>query len=323
MYFSKIEGNWSIELSFFNLLNTPFLMVKSWAQGWTLLKISSYQRQANNLISVANPLQRVNGNRSGRCWKHCPWVRTKKTMFSQWKDIISEKGRKKLDAILPLNYKRCISLYFPYISSVQFSPSVLSDSLRPHGLQHTRLPCPSPAPGACSNSCPLSQWCHPTILSSVVPFSSCLQSCTASGAFPNSHFFTSGGQSIGASASVSVLLMIILHWFPFGLTGLISLAVQRTLKSLLHHHNSKTSILWFSAFFIVQLSHPYVTAGKTRALTRWTFVSTVMCLLFNMLSRLVITFLPRSKHLLISWLQSPSAVILEPKKIKPVTVSTD
>ena len=262
MYFSKIKGNWSVELSFFNLLNTPFLMVKSWAQGWTLLKISSYQRQANSLISVANPLQRVNGNRSGRWWKHCPWVRTKKTMFSQWKDIISEKGRKKLDAILPLNYKRCISLYFPYISSVQFSPSVLSDSLRPHGLQHTRLPCPSPAPGACSNSCPSSRWRHPTISSSVVPFPSSLQSCTASGAFPNSHFFTSGGQSIGASASVSVLLMIILHWFPFGLTGLISLAVQRTLKSLLHHHSSKASIIQHSVFFMVQLSHLYMTTGK-------------------------------------------------------------
>ena len=99
------------------------------------------------------------------------------------------------------------------------------------------------------------------------------------------------------------------------------LAVQGTFKSLLQHHSSKASILWCSAFFIVQLSHPYVTTGKTIALTRWTFVGKVMSLLFNMLSRLVITFLPRSKHLLISWLQSPSAVILEPKKIKSVTVS--
>jgi len=99
------------------------------------------------------------------------------------------------------------------------------------------------------------------------------------------------------------------------------LAVQGTLKSLLHHHSSKASILWCSAFFIVQLSHPYMTTGKTIALTRWTFVGQVMSLLFNMLSRLVIAFLPGSKRLLISWLQSPSAVILEPKKIKSLGIS--
>ena len=101
------------------------------------------------------------------------------------------------------------------------------------------------------------------------------------------------------------------------------LAVQGTLKSLLQHHSSKASILRCSAFFMVQLLHPYMTTGKTIALTRWTFVSKVMSLLFNMLSRLVIPFLPRSKHLLISWLQSPYAVILEPKKIKSVTVSKE
>ena len=100
------------------------------------------------------------------------------------------------------------------------------------------------------------------------------------------------------------------------------LAVQGTLRSLLQHHSSKASILQCSASFTVQLSHPYMTTGKTIALTRWTFVGKVMSLLFNMLSRLVITFLPRSKHLLISWLQSPSAVILEPLKIKSDTVST-
>ena len=100
------------------------------------------------------------------------------------------------------------------------------------------------------------------------------------------------------------------------------LAVQGTLKSLLQHHSSKATIIWHSAFFIVQLSHPYMTIGKTIALTRWTFVGKVMSLLFNMLSRLVITFLPRSKRLLISWLQSPSAVIFEPRKIKSATVST-
>ena len=108
----------------------------------------------------------------------------------------------------------------------------------------------------------------------------------------------------------------------FKMDWLELLAVQGTLKSLLQHHSSKASILWYSAFFMVQLSHPYMTTGKTIALTRWTFVSKVMSLLWNMLSRLVITFLPRSKRLLVSWLQSPSAVILEPPKIKSYTVST-
>ena len=108
----------------------------------------------------------------------------------------------------------------------------------------------------------------------------------------------------------------------FRMDWLDLLAVQGTLKSLLQHHSSKASILRHSAFFIGQLSHPYMTTGKTIILTRWTFVDKIMSLLFNMLSRLVITFLPRSKHLLISWLQSPSAVILEPKKIKSATVST-
>jgi len=101
--------------------------------------------------------------------------------------------------------------------SVQFSSSVVSNSLRPHGLQYVRLPCPSPTPRACSNSCPLSQWCYPTISSSVVPFSSCLQSCSASVSFPKSHFFTSDGQSIGASASASVLPVNIQGWLPFSI----------------------------------------------------------------------------------------------------------
>ena len=110
--------------------------------------------------------------------------------------------------------------------------------------------------------------------------------------------------------------------FSFRMDWLDLLSVQGTLKSLLKHHSSKAPILRHSAFFTVQLSHPYMTTGKTIALTRWTFVYKVMSLLFNMLSRLGITFLPRSKHLLISWLQSPSAVILEPQKIKSATVST-
>ena len=132
-----------------------------------------------------------------------------------------------------------------------------------------------------------------------------------------SQFFTSGVQNIGASASASILPINIQDLFPLDWTGLYFLAVQGTLKSL-QHHSSKAPILWHSDFFIVQLSHPHITTGKTIALTRWTFVGIVMLLLFNMLSRLVITFLPRNKHLLISWLQSPSAVILEPPKIKSV-----
>ena len=107
--------------------------------------------------------------------------------------------------------------------SVQFSCSVMSDSLWPHGLQQAKLPCPSPTPGACSNSCPLSQWCHPTILTSVVPFSSCLQSFPASGSFPRSRFFALGAQSIGASDSASVIPMSSQGWFPLELNGLISL----------------------------------------------------------------------------------------------------
>ena len=135
-----------------------------------------------------------------------------------------------------------------------------------------------------------------------------------------SQFSTSGGQSIGASASsisptneYSGLISFRINWFD--------LAVQGTLNSLLQYHSSKASILWRSAFFMVQLSHPYMTTGKIIAFTRWTFVGKVMSLLFNMLSSLVIAFLPRRKCLLISWLQSPSAVILEPKKIKSVTLS--
>ena len=182
-----------------------------------------------------------------------------------------------------------------------------------HGLQHIRLPCPSATPRACSNSYPFTQWCHPTISSSVIPFSSCLQSFPASGSFPVSRFFASGGQSIGVSALAWVLPVNIQD---FRTAWLDLLAVQGTLKSLLQHHSSKSSILWCSAFFMVQLSHPHMTTGKTIDLTRWNFVHKVVFLLFNLLSKLVIAFLPRSKHLLISQLQSPSAVILDSQKIK-------
>ena len=154
-------------------------------------------------------------------------------------------------------------------------------------MLHPGLPCPSPTPRACSNSCPLSRWCPSTISSSVVPFSSCLQSFPTSGSFLSSQFFTSDGQSIGVSASAEYSLEGLIS---FRIDWLGLLAVQGTLKSLLQYYNSKASILRRSAFFIVQLSHPYVTTGKTMALTRWTFVDKVMSLFFNMLSRLVIAF---------------------------------
>ena len=154
----------------------------------------------------------------------------------------------------------------------------MSDSLWPHGLQHARPPCPSPTPGVYSNSCPLSRWCHPTISSSVIPFS-CLQSFPALGYFLISRLFSLGGQRTGISASASVLSSFKIDWLDL-------LAVQVTLKSCLQQHSSKASILQRSAFFIVQLSHPYMTTGKITALTRWTFVGKGMSLLFNMLSRL-------------------------------------
>ena len=132
----------------------------------------------------------------------------------------------------------------------------MSHSLWPHGLQQARFPCPSPSPGAFSNSCLSSWWCHPTISSSVIPFS-CLQSFPESGPFPVSQFFTSGGQSIGVSASASVLPMNIQDWFPLEVTDWNLLAVQGTLKSLYQHHSLKASVLQGSAFFMVQLSHDY------------------------------------------------------------------
>ena len=163
--------------------------------------------------------------------------------------------------------------FFQWISSVQFSHLVMSNSLQPHGLQHARPPCPSPTLRVYSNSCPLSQWCHPTISSSVIPFSS----------------WPSIFPSIRVISNESVLCI---RWpkywsFSFSISpsneysGLISfrmgcldlLAVQGTLKSLLQHHNSKTSILWYSAFFMVQLLHPYTTTGKSIALSIWNLVS--------------------------------------------------
>ena len=175
-----------------------------------------------------------------------------------------------------------------------FSRWVVADSLRPCGPQHARLPCPSLSPGVCSNSCPLSQWCCLIISSSAARFSSCLQSFPASGFFSDESVlclrwpkYWCFSFSISPSNEYLGLISFGVDWF-----GL--LAVQRTLKSLIQVKTSKAPILLCSAFFMVQLSHPYMTTGKTTALTRWTFVSKVMSLLFNMLSRLVIAFLPRS-----------------------------
>ena len=182
----------------------------------------------------------------------------------------------------------------------------MSQSLRPHGLQHARLPCPAPSPRTCSNSYLWSWWCHPTISSSVVPFSSRLQSFPASGSFPKSRLFTSDGQSIGASVSASVPSMNIQGWFPLELTGLIFLQFKGILRvfsnTILQKHKSfgAQPSLWPNSHI-----HTYMTTGKTVALTRQIFVGKVMSLIFNILSRLVTAFLPRSKYLLISWLQSP------------------
>ena len=187
-----------------------------------------------------------------------------------------------------------------------FSCSVASESLEPHGLQHARLPCPSPPTGACSNSCPSSQWCHPAISSSVVPFS-CLQSFPASGSFPMSQLFASHGQSIGASASV--LPMNIQDWFPLGWTGWISLQSRDSRESspAPQFKRINTSVLSLLYNPNIISTHDY---WRNYSLNYMDFVGKVMSLFFNAPSRFVIAFLPRSKHLLISWLQSLSTVIL-------------
>ena len=143
----------------------------------------------------------------------------------------------------------------------------MSESLWPHGPLHAGPLCPSPSPGVYPNSSPLTWLCHPTISSSVIPFCSCLKSFPASGSFPMSQLFTSGGQSIGVLASTSVLPMNTQDWSPLGGTGWISLQ-SKGLSRVFQHCSSKASILQRSAFFIVQLSHPYMTTGKTIALTR-------------------------------------------------------
>ena len=193
-----------------------------------------------------------------------------------------------------------------YISSVQFSCSVVSDCLRPHESQHARPPCPSPTPGVHSDSRPSSRWCHPAISSSVVPFSSCPNPPQHQSLFHESTLrmrcpkYWSFSFSISPSKEHPGLISFRMDWLDL-------LAVQGTLKSSTPQLKSiNSSVL----SFLYSLSHPYMTTGKTIALTRWTFVGKVMSLLLNMPSMLVITFLPRSKRLLISWLQSASAVIL-------------
>ena len=175
----------------------------------------------------------------------------------------------------------------------------MSESLRPHGVQHASPPCPSPTPKVYSNSCPSSRWCHPTISSSVIPFSSCLQSFPASGSFQMSQLFAS---VLEFQLQHQSFQWIFRDWFPLGWTA----ESPWSPRSLPQYQSSKASILQRSAFFIVQLSYPYKTGGKIIALTWQAFLSKVMSLLFNIQSRFVIAFLPRSKRLLISWLQSPS-----------------
>ena len=164
--------------------------------------------------------------------------------------------------------------------SVLLSLSHCDNSLWPHGLQHASPPCPSPTLGIYSNSCPFSRWCHLTISSTVVTFSSCLQYFPASRSFPMSQFFASGGQSIGVSASASVLPMNIQDWFLLGLTDWISVQSKDSQESspTPQFKSINSSAL---SFFMVQLSHPYMTTGKTIALTRWTCVGKVMSLLFK------------------------------------------
>ena len=185
----------------------------------------------------------------------------------------------------------------------------MSNSLQPHRLQHTRPPCPSPTHGVDSSSCPLSWWCHQPSHPLSSPSPPALNLSQHQGLGISWPKYWSFSFSISPSNEYSGLISFRMDWLDL-------LVVQGTLKSLLQHHSSKALILRCSAFFMVQISHTYMTTGKTIALTRWTFVGKVMSLFFNILSRWVITFLPRNKCLLISWLQSPSAVVLEPPQNK-------
>ena len=175
------------------------------------------------------------------------------------------------------------------MNSVQFSHSVMSDSLQPHGLQHTRIPCPSPTPESCSNSCPSSRWCHPTS-SSCRPLLLLPSIFPSIRVFPMSQFFTSVGQSIGVSPSASVLPMNIQDWFPLGFTGWISLQSKGLSRVFFNTTVWRHQFFGAQPFFTVQLSHPYMTTGKTIAFTILIFVGKVVSLLFNMLHRLSLLF---------------------------------
>ena len=194
---------------------------------------------------------------------------------SIWHDDHHRFSFRLLVLLLP-SHHHFFFLWFSLVESLS-----LSNSLQPCRLHHPRLPCTSSAPGACSNMS-IKSVMPPTISSSVVHFSSHLQSCSALGSFPVSQLFASGGQRIGVSALALVLPMNVQDWSPLGWIDWISLQVQGTLKSLLQHHSSKASILRRSAVFTVQLSHPYMTTGKTIALSRQTLVGKAMSLLFNM-----------------------------------------
>ena len=226
--------------------------------------------------------------------------------------LTESDGMEQDPTVLPLHALRlpyvCGKVLAQFSSAAQSCPTLCN----PMNCSTPGLPVHHHLP-VHSYSRPSSPWCHPAISSLVVPYSSFPQSLPASESFPVSQLFAWCGQSTGGSFSFSIIPSKEhpgLISFRMDLLDLPS--VQGTCKSLLQHHTSKASILQRSAFFTVQLSHPYMTTGKTISLTRQTFVGKVMSLLLNMLSSLVITFLPRSKRLLISWLQSPSAVILEP-----------
>ena len=219
-------------------MHTP-VFIAAFHQRWEWLKCPSMEEWINKILFSLKKERN-----SDTCYSMSePWEH-----YTKWNKLVA----KDMSMILPNEV-------------LQFSRSVVSNSLRPHGLQHTRPPCPSATPGACSNSCPSTQWCHPAISSSVVPSSFCLHSFPAAGSFPMSQFFTSGGQSIGVSASASVLPMNIQDWFPLGLTDWISLQSKGFSRVF---SNTTVQKHQCSAFFMVQLSHPYMTTGKIIALTR-------------------------------------------------------
>ena len=257
-----------------------------WLKFWTFSFSISPSSEYSGLISLTTIQKHKFFSTNLSLWSNShihTWPQktidfTRRTFVSKVMTLLSNTPSRFVITLLPIQFslviQSCLNLW-------------------PHGLQHNRLPCSSPTPRAYPNSCPSSWWCRPTISSSVIPLSSFLQSFPASGSFPSIsplHQVTKVLEfslSISPSNEYSRLISFRMDWLDL-------LAIQQALKSLLQHHSSRASILWCSAFFIVQLSHPYITTGKNIALTRWVFFSKVVSLLFNMLSRLDITFLPRS-----------------------------